>query len=275
MTLPIGTRIGEKTILQFLGSGSYGEIYKVDTPEGIYALKIMINPRKSDRERIFQEYQLVRKLHSPYIVKYEDLFECQYRGQPTWCLLMEYFDGTNLYDYIVENRSRKKRYSQNGILERYWMELDDLFLKVSRQLFSALYELHRHELVHSDIKPDNILYNGEKILLIDMGFICQSGWCFENMGTPGYMAPEQIDYFRFTYPDHRPRDIWAAGITLFELISGKCPYDEHSDLKRASLDQEIFWDLIPRPEYRQILAKILIIDPRSRPTAEEILKMNL
>ncbi len=98
-------------------------------------------------------------------------------------------------------------------------------LRFMRHILSALEYAHAHDVIHLDVKPSNILINGEKALLTDFGFakdlalaaITQQGM---SLGTPNYMAPEQ---FRGERSDPRS-DLYAVGAVLYHMLTGAPPY---------------------------------------------------
>lgn len=98
-------------------------------------------------------------------------------------------------------------------------------LRFVRHILAALEYAHDHDVIHLDVKPSNILINGEKALLTDFGFakdlalaaITQQGM---SLGTPNYMAPEQ---FRGERSDPRS-DLYAVGAVLYHMLTGAPPY---------------------------------------------------
>ncbi|GAA5926473.1 serine/threonine-protein kinase [Sporobolomyces koalae] len=148
------------------------------------------------------------------------------------------------------------------------------------QLFSAVEHLHVHGITHNDIKPSNILLAADdRPVLIDFGFAQQ--WDTKSpdrflsslsWGTIEYLSPERA---RGHLHDERLSDIWALGITLYELVVGRTPFEKTEDedfLTRAQLEiyyhrtltGQMFGDYSISPELESLVSLMVAVDPRSR-----------
>jgi serine/threonine protein kinase len=87
---------------------------------------------------------------------------------------------------------------------------------VSKQLFETIKEMHKCDIIHKDIKPENIIYDGAKITLID----------FEGKYTKDYQSPEQVDGECVT----EKTDIWSTGVTLYYLMVGDVPFETEKEI---------------------------------------------
>lgn len=231
-----------------IGSGNFGTVYKVSDKEGnLFALKILKSPTTED---ITAEFNRVKSIDSPYVIKYYELNPCFFEGSFTQCLLMQYFWGLPIIAY-----------TSNPIL-------------TLEQLFLGLADIHDHGLVHGDLKPSNVLCNGIDVMIVDFGLSCQFNECNLLSGSLDYFAPEQLDPVRFhnNPEDARPRDIWAAGIIAFQVITGEYPFSlkNKRQLIKDIQNEPIPFELVPE-KYRDLLQRILIRDASQRPTAKEIL----
>jgi eukaryotic-like serine/threonine-protein kinase len=180
---------------------------------------------KSDfvREKFKAEANKYLYLNHPNIVKLHDFIE---EGDSHY-LVMELIEGFNLNEY------------QNKVTGP--MPISMAALLISETL-KALAHAHQQGVVHLDIKPSNImLSNKEEIKVLDFGISqdTKEGQSEKLLGTPSYMSPEQISSEKI---DHRS-DIYAVGITLFELITGRTPFVNSEN--REALFKAIKNDPVP------------------------------
>ena len=203
-------KLGKYEILAELGHGAMGVVYKARDPfiGRLIALKT-INSNLVDRpdllERFYQEAQSAGKLQHPNIVTVFELGQ----EKDTPFIAMEFIDGDSLEKIIVE-------------------QIDlPLALKVGYivRVCQALEYAHKNRVVHRDIKPGNVMVNSEGIVkVVDFGIarLVDFSRTHTNtmIGTPAYMAPE---LFRKKKADERT-DIWAVGVTLYELICYQRPF---------------------------------------------------
>jgi serine/threonine protein phosphatase PrpC len=145
------------------------------------------------------------------------------------------------------------------------------------KLVRAIGALHRRSIIHRDIKPDNVhLGDDGELRLLDLG-VAQSGWEAEHgnqtpqAGTPSFLAPEQFD----NAPPSRQTDVYAAGVTLYMMLTRRYPYGEIEPFQHPR-----FGAPVPPGRYRpdlpmwleNVLLKALARDPSDRfETAEEFL----
>jgi serine/threonine protein kinase len=205
-----GYRIVEK-----IRDGSVGTVYKVmGQDRKIYALKMLSlkNAKLSTKRYQFsREAKVAQKLDHPYIIK---VFR-YYKVSPQPFFVMEYFESENL------------RYSMWHLPERVYRKE---FL-ILAQVAQALEFVHQNNIVHCDIKPENVLINKRaQIRLIDFSIAQTKRTWIEKVigsfihgrstGTPLYISPEQI---KGTRVDYRA-DIYSFGVLMYELLTKRPPF---------------------------------------------------
>ncbi|MBL8853473.1 MAG: serine/threonine protein kinase [Planctomycetaceae bacterium] len=201
-------------IQHLIGYGGMGAVYQARQPhlDRIVALKIL-SPRLSRNpafaQRFMREARTLAKLAHPNIVM---VFEFGQAG-PLHYLILEYVDGVNLRDAMLEGHLSTKE-----------------ALAIVPQLCDALQYAHDEGIVHRDIKPENILLDKKgRVKIADFGLAKLIQPNTEDMrltgskqvlGTLNYMAPEQIE--GRSNIDHRA-DIYSMGVVLYELLTGELP----------------------------------------------------
>lgn len=208
--LNIGDQLGEYRITQFLGAGGMGEVYRGEHAKlgRSAAIKVLLSSvtDASFTQRFFNEARLQANLHHPHIAALYDFQEIG--GQ--LCIFMEYVDGVSLED-VINARS---------------LAVEDA-LETFASIVEAVSFIHSHGIVHRDIKSQNVkLTAGGKPKLLDFGIakdssaahgLTQTGGV---IGTPHYLAPEQLD----GKPATAQADIWALGVLLYEMLTGDMPF---------------------------------------------------
>ena len=138
------------------------------------------------------------------------------------------------------------------------------------QLVGVVQFLHDKEIVHRDIKLDNLLYDKSIIKLLDFGFslrIDPEQLLSSFVGTPYNMSPEIINR---SPHQPKPADVWAMGVVLFEMLTGKTPF---TGVSEAALFQRIKRGKFKFPRYiskpaKNLITQMLDVDPEKRPTAQ-------
>lgn len=208
-----------------IGEGGYGRVYTAINKENgeKRALKIMDRKKLSEKAKtmVIHEKEVLRRVSHPSIVK---LHRCIMTNAEV-CFELDLMR-TDLFEFIVDH---KKTHGSGGMNE-------DAVAWVMAQLLSAVAYLHDNNIVHRDIKPENILVNSPAdIKLADFGLAkVVEGHAGRNtpMGTSYYIAPEIIRSIEMqstvphttTRDDVKAVDIWACGIVLAFMLSGKPPF---------------------------------------------------
>jgi len=231
-----GDRIAHYTILERVGAGGMGEVYKaLDTRLDRHAaLKLLPRNLTTDDERVRRfvlEAKSASALTHPNIVTIYDADRADAGGTPTWYIAMELVDGETL-------RARLRR---GGV---------DFATAASlvAQTADALAKAHSHGIVHRDLKPENIMVTADgfaKVLDFGLAKLVETGEPSLDpgltadgviVGTISYMSPEQI---RGDAVDARS-DLFALGCVLYELVSLRRPYA--APTARESLHRTMYDD---------------------------------
>ncbi|KAI6113075.1 STE/STE20/PAKA protein kinase [Pisolithus sp. B1] len=224
-----------------IGQGASGGVYtayQVGTNLSV-AIKQMDLDKQPKKDLIINEILVMRASRHPNIVNYIDSF--LYKND-LW-VVMEYMEGGSLTDVVTAN-----------------LMTEGQIAAVSRETAQGLEHLHRHGVIHRDIKSDNVLLSLN-------GDIKLSGSKRTTMvGTPYWMAPEVV-----TRKEYGPKvDIWSLGIMAIEMIEGEPPYLNQNPLKALYLIATNGTPQIQNPE--ALSAGTLEVDAEKRPTASELLQ---
>lgn len=210
-----GDAVDHYEIIEPLGMGAYAEAYKArDVDSGLVVMLKMPNPQMFADPHIFQRFQrealIAERLDDAGVQRSLDFHQDD--GDPY--IVLEFVDGQNL-------RTRISGFEDGVPL--------DLAIDWGRQLAHALAYLHSRGIVHRDLKPENVLVSNEGVIkIVDFGTALLEGarrltWrgLTENVGTPDYMSPEQIQGGR---GDARS-DLYAWGVIMYELLTGRVPFE--------------------------------------------------
>jgi len=252
----IGTTISQYKILEKLGEGGMGIVYKAQdtTLDRLVALKFMpphLSASAEDKARFIQEAKSAATLNHANICTIHDIKEEEGRN----FIVMEFVDGVTLRDKFAEAPVPVKEAVAYAI-----------------QIGEALEEAHSKGIVHRDIKSDNIMVTKKnQVKVMDFGLAKLKGSlkltrATSTVGTLGYMAPEQI---QGSEADVRS-DIFSFGVVLFELMTARLPFrGEHEAAMVYSIvneEPESLLKFVPDapPELLHILATALEKDPNDR-----------
>jgi serine/threonine protein kinase len=182
-----------------LGSGGFGKVFlaKEERSENLVAIKQLKNEDKAKQDDIIYEMQMVSKFNHPNIVLYKHHFV----QEDLLYIVMEYCPLGSLRDLM-----RKEKITSTFVWK--WMS----------ELTETLQLVHEKEIIHHDIKPDNILFTENRTIKITDFGVANTG-----AGTRPYMSPEALGWETAAVKDARV-DIYALGVTLLELLTKRNPF---------------------------------------------------
>lgn len=210
---------GDFEVLDILGQGSYGKIYKVREKAGekrvIVIKEIDTSQLRSDYEAL-AEINVMARMDSPFIVKYFDSF---IQNNKKVNILMEYCEHGDLHSLL-----KKRKHPQDESKHKYLSEnrVWSFFI----QICVGLYYMHSNNILHRDLKTLNIfLTKDNKLKIGDLGVakILENAENFvtSKVGTPYYLSPEVCE----DRPYNNKSDIWSLGCILYEMCSLKHPFE--------------------------------------------------
>ncbi len=209
--------VGHYELKTLLGEGGMGKVYQaIDVrTKRVYAIKLLHAALMSDsenRRRLANEGQLLREFSHPNIIKVFEVGESNEQGY----LVMEYLSGGTLKEYLNAHHPLPLETIQ----------------QVALQICDGLSEIHRHSVVHRDLKTSNLMLDDKgTVRIMDFGLsksplISMKTTLGTIIGTLGYVAPEQITS---SISDART-DIFAFGVVLYELCTNQLPFAGENEM---------------------------------------------
>ncbi|XP_050166855.1 serine/threonine-protein kinase PAK 1-like [Myiozetetes cayanensis] len=235
------------TLQERIGQGGFGAVFQgVDNATGgqVAIKKIYLRNRKNKRELIRTEVAVLKTLRHPNIIDYIDSYLL---NEELW-LVMEYVEGCTL----------------GAVVSKQALE-EGMIASICQECLKALDFLHSNQVIHRDIKSENILLGMDgSVKLIDFG---SSAWLWpwqkkrtSILGTPFYMAPEMLRGGKYD----AKVDIWALGITALEMVDGPKKGQKNPPQLQTPRDLS--------PVFHSFLKSCLIQKAKRRWTARQLLK---
>ena len=221
----IGKVLGDYTIVELLGRGGMARVYRgYDGKLNRYAAVKVIDT-EIENEELREEFQLrfarearaIARLQHPNIVgvyQFDQLWDLNF-------MAMQFIEGEDLR-YILEDL-----HERNGLLS------SDEILTIMRDIASALDYAHSQGVIHRDVKPSNIMVTPDGHgVLTDFGLVLnvEDGTIGNTFGSAHYIAPEQAVSSAQSVPQS---DLYSLGVVLYEMATGKVPFDDPSTMSVA------------------------------------------
>ncbi|XP_078262640.1 MAP/microtubule affinity-regulating kinase 3a isoform X4 [Rhinoraja longicauda] len=239
--------IGNYRLLKTIGKGNFAKV----------AIKIIdktqLNP--TSLQKLFREVRIMKCLNHPNIVKLFEVIETE----KTLYLVMEYASGGEVFDYLVAHGRMKEKEARAKF----------------RQIVSAVQYCHQKQIVHRDLKAENLLLDADmNIKIADFGF--SNEFTIGNKldtfcGSPPYAAPELFQGKKYDGPEV---DVWSLGVILYTLVSGSLPFDGQNlkELRERVLRGKYRIPFYMSTDCENLLKRFLVLNPSKRGTLEQIMK---
>ncbi|EGR28915.1 protein kinase domain protein, partial [Ichthyophthirius multifiliis] len=274
-------QINNYVVLNLLGKGSFGKVKMVLNTQNKqkFALKIinrnklkrkMLDRNKSAYTLIEKEVAILKRMAHPNIAKLYEVIDDQ--DQEKIYLVIDLVKKGSLNSKNYWKNEKGKKYNEN---EKYFIPIDRV-RKYFRDFVLGLDYLHNFaNVIHRDIKPDNLLISeNDELKIADFGvssmFEGGDDKLSNDHGTKCYLAPEIWKGEDFK---GRPTDIWAAGVTFYEIIVGERPFQgrKNEELKKNILESEVQYPQDMDENLKNMLKKCLIKNPDQRYTIENLM----
>ncbi|XP_028977324.1 serine/threonine-protein kinase SIK2 [Esox lucius] len=250
-------RVGFYDIERTLGKGNFAVVklarHRITKTE--VAIKIIDKSQLDavNLEKIYREVQIMKMLDHPHIIKLYQVMETK----NMLYLVTEYAKNGEIFDYLAKHG----RLSELEARRKFW------------QILSAVEYCHNRNIVHRDLKAENLLLDGHmNIKIADFGFgnFFQPGeplatWC----GSPPYAAPEVFEGQQYEGPQ---LDIWSMGVVLYVLVCGALPFDGPSlpVLRQRVLEGRFRIPYFMTEDCEHLIRRMLVLDPSKRLSVAQI-----
>jgi len=254
--------IGDYLIQKQLGQGSFGvvQLARHQVTSQRVAIKV------ASRDEIFKEYNMLSSLDHPNILRVSKvLFEvpASMRGKPhhEHAMVMDFMEGGDLVDLLA---------THNGRIPQ------KMAMKFLVQLLSAVNYLHQRGISHRDIKPDNLLFDASvsNLVLADFGlaeFCDPNNALCGSTGSLVYCAPEILRGKSYRGAE---ADIWSVGVVFYCMLTGCIPWEGENINQQLNhaLKGRYCKSIFVSGECEALVASMLAVDPKQRPTASQLLQ---
>ncbi|XP_066535640.1 serine/threonine-protein kinase SIK3 homolog isoform X2 [Hoplias malabaricus] len=256
---PPPARVGYYDIERTIGKGNFA-VVKLAThviTKAKVAIKIVDKTQLDDEnlKKIFREVQIMKMLRHPHIIRLYQVMETERMIY----LVTEYASGGEIFDHLVAHGRMAEKDAR----------------KKFKQIVAAVHFCHCRNIVHRDLKAENLLLDHNlNIKIADFGFsnMFSRGqllktWC----GSPPYAAPELFEGKEYDGPKV---DIWSLGVVLYVLVCGALPFDGSTlqNLRARVLSGKFRIPFFMSTDCEYLIRHMLVLEPSRRLTMEQICK---
>ncbi|CAG9571682.1 unnamed protein product [Danaus chrysippus] len=250
-------------MLSEIGRGKFGTVYLCrEKSTGLeLAAKLVSVNRRDERRNVEREVDVMRRLRHPRLIQLYDAYE----WGKCMCVVLELITGGELFERVID---------EDFVLTE---RACTVFM---RQICEGIEFVHRQNILHLDMKPENILCltkTGNRIKIIDFGlarFYDPEKKLQVLFGTPEFVAPEVVNFDQIGYGT----DMWSVGVICYVLLSGLSPFMGETDIEtmanvtiaKYDFDDEAFNEI--SEDAKDFIRKLLVKDKESRPGATECLR---
>jgi len=246
-----------------LGRGKFGVVFQVQDKANkkIYAAKHIKTRKKEQREKVVEEIAILKKFSNPHIIRFINAFETPSEV----ILVMEYLDGGELFERVAA--------------DDFNLTESDCCLFM-RQICRGVQYLHNHNIVHLDLKPENVVCTEREnatVKIIDFGTAMElePGEQIKSLvGTPEFVAPEVVNYDFIS----TGTDMWSLGVICYILLSGYSPFmgdndtETYNNISNVQFDFDLEeFDSISE-NAQDFISQLLKKSPRTRLDASQCLE---
>ncbi|KAK6766101.1 hypothetical protein RB195_025794 [Necator americanus] len=247
---------------KLIGDGKFGKVYLVrERATGTeFAAKVIRLKQQADRQEVEREVSILTQLRHPRIAQIYDAF---YTANNEVVLVMEIVRGGELFDRVAD---------ENYVLT------EQAVVMIICQLCEAIDYIHEQNILHLDIKPENIMcvsQTGNRIKLIDFGLARYYDGTQElryMAGTPEFAAPEVIKYEQLDFST----DMWSVGVITYILLSGYSPFlgenicETYCNVEKGAWEFTEEFDSVSE-EAKDFVSRLIVYDKRKRMLPKECL----
>jgi len=254
--------IGDK-----INAGAFSTVYKayhLSNPDVTFAAKVLYRDTDDDEAIVLREVSIMRELKNvPNVIQLTDF----YMYDRDMYIFQTYAEGGDVLDRLTERMTYEEKAAR----------------EISKNLFTTIQSIHQRNIVHRDLKFENILLKDKnddtQIMLCDFGCaiaLPENGGLRTLCGTPAYTAPEIVLGQEYG----KEVDMWSLGCIIYSLLSGSLPFgsddvDEYALYERAcnadyDFDEEV-WDFVSGSVIN-LISNLLHLDTKQRLTADQALR---
>ncbi|XP_055327527.1 myosin light chain kinase family member 4-like [Paramacrobiotus metropolitanus] len=250
-------------LMEALGKGKFGVVYKcAEKSSGRqFAAKFIEVKRPIERKEVEGEINIMKELQHPRLLQLYDAYDDGYK----MAIVMELATGGELFNRVIDDE---------------FVLTEKICTIFMRQICEGVEFMHSKNIIHLDMKPENILCvspNSNRIKLIDFGLARKFSPkdCTQVLfGTPEFVAPEVINYDRITLST----DMWSVGVICYILLSGLSPFMGDNDMETLNNVTNAAWDFDDEcfdaisEDAKDFITRLLVKRPEKRMTATQCLE---